>query len=90
MGRLRIEDYEFLDADDLEEIDEEEYDDEDDDEDDEDLVEDLDDEDDDVFDALEYAYTSQVQTPAEILLDIKTYLKRYHPDIKLVRKKEYF
>ena len=39
----------------------------------------------DTFEALEYIKTCQICDDAEIISDIQSYLKKYHPDYRLVK-----
>lgn len=67
------------------------FDEDDDDDTDDDFLDDEDDdeeEEDDVYDTLEYMHTCHVMTKKEIIADIKSYLRRYQPEYKVVRKKE--
>lgn len=61
-----------------------------DDEDYEDILDDFNEEEytDDAFEALEYIHTCQLMTEKEIIDDIRLFLKTYHPEYKIVRRKE--
>lgn len=66
------------------------FDDYDDDEDVEDIIEEFNDseEDDDAFEALEYLHNCQIMSDDEIISDIRSYLKKYHPQYKIVRRRD--
>ena len=56
----------------------------------EEIIEDFDDEEetDDAYEALEYLHNCQLMTDKEIIDDIRGYLKKYHPEYKIVRRRD--
>lgn len=76
------------DEEDYEDYETDEDDDEDEDEDDDDDDEDDDDEDEDLYGTLEYLDTCQILTRKEIIDDISTYLRRFQPKYKIIKRKD--
>lgn len=48
---------------------------------------DMNDDSEDVFESLEYIHTCQVMTKDDIIKDINSYLKKYQPEYKIVKRK---